>query len=63
MEVFADFDGFWWVRTSRELAGPYDSEDEARADFECNGHVDDDAALMSGVGIGEAIFCDGSCNH
>lgn len=28
---------------------------------ECDGHVDDDAALLSGVGIGEAIYCDGSC--
>lgn len=32
--VREDGDGFWWVRTvSRELCGPYSSEDEARADF------------------------------
>ncbi|WP_327292460.1 hypothetical protein [Streptomyces sp. NBC_01198] len=29
----------------------------------CQGHCDEDAALMS-VGIGEAIYCDGTCaNH
>lgn len=27
----------------------------------CEGHYDDDAALTSGVGIGEGIRCDGSC--
>jgi hypothetical protein len=27
----------------------------------CEGHADDDAALLSGVGIGEGIRCDGSC--
>lgn len=28
---------------------------------QCEGHADDDAALTSGVGIGESIYCDGSC--
>lgn len=28
---------------------------------ECEGHTDDDAALTSGKGIGEAVYCDGSC--
>ncbi|MCP9209559.1 hypothetical protein [Streptomyces cucumeris] len=28
---------------------------------ECEGHYDTDDALTSGVGIGEAIYCDGSC--
>lgn len=28
----------------------------------CEGHYDTDDALTSGVGIGEAIYCDGSCN-
>ena len=27
----------------------------------CEGHADDDAALTSGVGIGESVKCDGSC--
>ena len=27
----------------------------------CEGHVDDDHTLTSGVGIGEATHCDGSC--
>jgi hypothetical protein len=27
----------------------------------CEGHVDTDDALTSGVGIGEAVYCDGSC--
>ncbi|MGW6602866.1 hypothetical protein [Streptomyces sp. NPDC055036] len=29
--------------------------------FLCEGHYDDDAALTSGVGIGEPIYCDGPC--
>lgn len=29
----------------------------------CFGHADDDYALMSGVGIGESVYCDGSCNR
>lgn len=33
MFVYPDFDGFWWVRTDSELAGPYYSEAKARADF------------------------------
>ncbi len=28
---------------------------------QCEGHVNDDATLTSGVGIGEATYCDGSC--
>ncbi|MFE6226919.1 hypothetical protein [Streptomyces sp. NPDC057854] len=28
---------------------------------ECEGHYGTDDALMSGVGIGEAVYCDGSC--
>lgn len=27
----------------------------------CEGHVNDDAALTSGAGIGETVYCDGSC--
>ncbi|MFJ2115139.1 hypothetical protein ACIOEX_25130 [Streptomyces sp. NPDC087850] len=27
----------------------------------CEGHYDDDTTLTSGVGIGEATYCDGSC--
>ncbi|GAB3822878.1 hypothetical protein [Kribbella italica] len=30
-------------------------------DDECEGHYDDDYTLTSGVGIGEATYCDGSC--
>lgn len=30
-------------------------------DPECPGHVDTDDALTSGVGTGEAVYCDGSC--
>lgn len=29
---------------------------------QCPGHYDDDDALTSGVGIGEPVYCDGSCN-
>lgn len=28
----------------------------------CEGHYDTDDALTSGVGIGEPVYCDGSCN-
>lgn len=28
---------------------------------ECEGHYDTDDALTSGVGIGEPVFCDGTC--
>ncbi|MFB7858823.1 hypothetical protein [Rhodococcus qingshengii] len=28
----------------------------------CEGHYDTDEALLSGVGIGEAMYCDGMCN-
>lgn len=31
-------------------------------DDTCEGHADTDEALTSGVGIGESIYCDGSCN-
>lgn len=31
-------------------------------DNQCEGHYDDDAALTSGAGIGEPVYCDGSCN-
>ena len=27
----------------------------------CEGHYDTDEALTSGVGIGEGIYCDGTC--
>lgn len=30
---FYDFDGFVWVTSERELAGPYADLDEARADW------------------------------
>ncbi|USH45908.1 hypothetical protein SEA_VIEENROSE_73 [Streptomyces phage VieEnRose] len=30
-------------------------------DVECEGHHDDDYTLESGVGIGEATYCDGEC--
>lgn len=29
----------------------------------CEGHVDTDDALTSGAGIGEAVYCDGSCQR
>lgn len=29
---------------------------------QCEGHVDTDDALTSGAGIGEPVYCDGSCN-
>lgn len=29
---------------------------------ECEGHYDTDDALTSGAGIGEPVYCDGSCN-
>ena len=29
----------------------------------CPGHVDDDSTLLSGAGIGEATYCDGSCQR
>jgi hypothetical protein len=44
-----------WVSLEEEW-NRFDNDDE-----ECEGHVDDDAALTSGVGIGESIKCDGSC--
>jgi hypothetical protein len=28
---------------------------------ECPGHADDDWVLTSGAGIGEELFCDGTC--
>lgn len=33
----------------------------AERDRQCEGHYDTDDALTSGVGIGEAVYCDGSC--
>lgn len=27
----------------------------------CEGHYDTDEALLSGVGIGEPVYCDGTC--
>lgn len=36
---------------------------EAQAPEPCPGHVDDDSTLMSGAGIGEASYCDGSCQR
>lgn len=36
---------------------------EADGDNECEGHYDDDYTLMSGAGIGEATYCDGSCRR
>lgn len=35
--------------------------DEHLARPACEGHYDDDATLLSGVGIGEPTYCDGSC--
>lgn len=29
----------------------------------CPGHADDDSTLLSGVGVGEATYCDGSCQR
>lgn len=54
------------------VTGVYDGPDQAYAEIErraraaqapepCPGHVDDDSTLLSGVGVGEATFCDGSC--
>lgn len=35
-----------------------DDEDEG-----CEGHYDTDEALTSGVGIGEPVYCDGTCKQ
>ncbi|MGW2513641.1 hypothetical protein ACWC0A_30455 [Streptomyces scopuliridis] len=47
-----------WTQTIEPLtdqsADTYDAS-------QCEGHYDDDAALTSGAGIGEPIYCDGSC--
>lgn len=32
-----------------------------RVKWECQGHVDDDATLTSGAGVGETTYCDGGC--
>jgi hypothetical protein len=42
------------LRRSAERGQPYEPK-------ECPGHVDDDWVLLSGAGIGEALYCDGSC--
>lgn len=46
--IYADFDGFWWVRTSAELAGPYDTKAIAQLEhpacFTC-----EDASTVRGV--------------
>lgn len=39
----------------------FDEPDEFFDGEECEGHYDDDFALTSGAGIGEAVYCDGSC--
>lgn len=36
----------------------YDEDDE-----ECEGHYDTDETLLSGAGIGEPTYCDGSCKR
>lgn len=48
-----------------EIVAPYSvtmgmmhSEHSCR---ECEGHSDTDDALTSGVGIGESVYCDGTC--
>jgi hypothetical protein len=38
-----------------------DFDDEEEFFDECEGHYDDDFALMSGNSIGEPVYCDGSC--
>lgn len=39
----------------------FDDEEPFFDDEECAGHYDDDFALNSGAGIGEPVYCDGSC--
>jgi hypothetical protein len=42
-----------------------EDHDQAHDDgeFECEGHYNDDLTLTSGVGIGQATYCDGSCKR
>lgn len=49
-----DLDAYW---AGVEAGAVYSDE------VECEGHYDDDATLMSGAGIGEATYCDGSCRR
>lgn len=44
--------------TPRRRTGPQDVIFE-----ECQGHVDDDWVLTSGAGIGEELYCDGTCTE
>jgi predicted flap endonuclease-1-like 5' DNA nuclease len=45
----------WW----RDAATTAPEDDEP--DNKCEGHYDDDFTLLSGVGIGEPTYCDGTC--
>jgi hypothetical protein len=47
-----------WLEELRAAARRGEYDDDGR---DCLGHVDTDEALLSGVGIGEAVYCDGSC--
>jgi hypothetical protein len=44
------------MTTNRRRTGPQDIVFE-----ECPGHADDDWVLTSGAGIGEELYCDGTC--
>lgn len=59
------------LRTGERRPAPVEDAEPSDRDFgyvpgedaECPGHYDDDATLTSGVGIGEATYCDGSCQR
>ncbi len=40
----------------------HDSRLTLEEDTGCPGHYDTDDALTSGIGIGESVYCDGTCN-
>lgn len=52
-----------WTQTAGGISGGVWEASVERADDEdgCEGHYDDDAALLRG-GIGEPYYCDGTCN-
>jgi hypothetical protein len=50
------------ARAEIEAGAQYMDDDDEYDDEEgCEGHCDTDDALTSGVGIGEAVYCDGTC--
>lgn len=49
-----------WSDMWADKIPPDDDEDDETPG--CEGHVDTDDALTSGAGIGEPVYCDGSCN-